>query len=230
MSFPPPMPIFITPLMTDQGIELLRNFEDDPDKLVYSWRFKDLIVDYAVADYDTNPDSRRIIYYCLEVNPDPGYIQMLLASSAKKNVTSLIEKLIAMFDLSLLDDRNDPFDSDGKSFTKAIIKSGNYHIAKDLILRGFLLDSGEDWFKNICKNPNFNHLAVVIDFIDFMIVTTGMLDVNQIVWGYPLVDLIMAGMIIGNEDEVAFRRAVFEHLLSLGADPKAKDRMRQNEF
>lgn len=223
VSLPRPMSMASSALRNDRYVEKLQNFEESPEHVIYYNRTKSLVIFHVVADYDTNPCSRKIINYCLQFNPDPGYIEMLLASAVRQNVVSVIEKLITMFDLSLVEDRDDSYDYQEKSFTKAVVKSGNYHIAKDLILRGFLLDSAVVWYITICRFPELNHLDSVIDFINFLITTTEMLDVNQYIGGYPLLTFTLAGN-AANAADLAFRRAVAEHLLTLGADPKAGDR------
>lgn len=92
----------------------------------------------------------------------------------------------------MIDDEDDEFDFFETSFSLAFVRSGNYHIAKDLILKGYPVDTADVWIEKICVVSMYENIDLVFDFLDFLIVTMGMFDLNsQLIRGQLALHLLL---------------------------------------
>lgn len=217
-----PLKIGMQPLIQDEYIELFQNFEENTRDVLYNSRIKRFIVDHAVETYEQNPISRQIINYCLQYGADSVYIHMLLASAVRKNVISLIYEILDSHEVSLIEDASDIIDYHEESFTKAVIDSGNYKIAKDLKLRNVTMDSPMNWIYNMALRPKWKHIVAAIDFIDFLIDTAGSLDLNNLNIGYPFLHIVLDGR-CEHKSHFHFKQALAQHLVRRGANPNLED-------
>lgn len=217
-----PLKICMQPLVQDEYVELFEKFEENPRVVLYNRRVKRFIVDQAVETYERNPISRQIINYCMQYGADPVYIDMLLASAVRKNVTSLIDEILYSHEVSLIEDASDIIDYHEESFTKAVIDSGNYKIAKDLMLRSVTMDSPVVWIYNMALRPKWKHIAAVIDFIDFLIDTIGSLELNNPNNGCLFLNIVLDGH-CEHENHYRFKQALAQHLVRRGANPNLAD-------
>lgn len=222
MSLAPPLSLHLGIFINDDRIELLENFENSPSEVLYDRILKDFIVDSAVIAYEQDPISRQIIHHCLEYTSGTGYINMVLSSAIRKNVTNLIFELVSMENVSFIDEQKETWDYLGKSFTKAIVVSGEYQIAKDLILKGVLLDSPDVWISHMANNPKLDHIDAVIGFLDFLIIKIGSFDVNMKINGCPVLNRVLFGR-RDNENHLLCIQIVAQHLVLRGANPKMTD-------
>lgn len=223
-AIPPPLYVERQVLTDSVGVNMLDEFENTPEGVFNHPKLKHYVLSRAVREYDTDLMSRKIINHCLEYGSHFGYIRMILAAAARQNLVSLIDKLVDMYDVSMIDDEYDPYDIDETSFTRAIVSSGNFHIAKDLIRKGYPLDKAEVWMERICIVSNFHNLDAVIDFLDFMIATMEMFDLNsQFISGMPALHYLLSVRSNCNQ-EFQYRTDVAHHLIRLGADPYIEDR------
>ena len=222
LSLAPPLSLQLGIFVDDDRIELLEKFEENPSEVIYNRMLKDFIVDSAVSAYEQDPISRQIIHHCLEYASGTDYVNMVLSSAIRKDVTNLIEELVSMENVSFIDEQIDFYDHHEKSFTKAIVVSGKYQIAKDLILKGLNLDSPDVWITHIANNPKLEHIDAVIDFLDFLILTIGSFDVNMKINDGPVLNLVLFGR-CDNENHLLCNQVVAQHLVLRGANPKMTD-------
>lgn len=217
-SVPPP-PYNEKQLLRNADIvNLLEDFENNPAGVFDHPKLKHYVLARAVKDYDTDQFSRRIINHCLEYCVETNYMRSILAVAVRYNAISLIDRLIDM-EISLIDDEDDVFDFFETSFSMAVVHSGNYHIAKDLILRGYPVDTADVWMEKICVASVYDNIDVVLDFLDFLINTMGMFDLNrQLIRGQPALHLLLSAR-SNKPQDFQYRTEIAHHLTRLGADP-----------
>lgn len=222
MSLAPPLSLQLGIFVNDDRIEVLEKFEENPSAVLYDRVLKDFIVDSAVVAYEQDPISRQIIHHCLKFTSETEYFKMVLSSAIRKNVTNLILELISMENVSFIDEHQDTWDYHEISFTKAVVVTGKYQIAKYLIVKGVNLDSPDVWISHMANNPKLEYIDLIIDFLDFLILTIGSFDVNMKIHDCPLLNRVFFGR-RDNEKNLLCNQLVAQHLVLRGANPNMID-------
>lgn len=202
-------------------LELIENFESDPAGVYTNENLRTFVVTRPVKDYDTDPLSRKLIHHCLEICTDHEYVKMLIIAAVQHNVASLISKLSLSRDVCLVELSSDPLIRE-RSFTSTVVRSGNFHIAKDFFRLSIVMDKPEVWIETILRNLSWNSIDSTTDFLKFLIVEMNLFDINSKQGGQTILHSVLRFPVF-NDAGYDLKAYVAQYLVHLGADPTIPD-------
>ena len=221
VDLPPPSYYEREVLCDGEVINLLEQFENDPDAVFSHPRLRHYIGTRAVKDYYTDSVSKRIVDYCLEHDENMLYMRLILAAAARYDSFELIQTLVDKFPFSLAE--SDEYDLDETSFTRSVVVSGNYHIAQYLIKENYFVDSADVWVDKICTLIYPGNEYPARNFLTYLIIEKQLYNVNNFINGQqPALHRVLSAP-HQNQKQAEYKLAIANLLMRLGANPHLVD-------
>jgi len=208
-------------------LQLLDNFEQNPEAVFYERYIKCYAFNHAVRDYAHDDTSKEIISYYKEIGLADVFVEALIYYAFYYNVPEVVElfmDFIVSYNAAGLQDQ---YKDD--IWMNGAIEGASFNILKSLIDKDIYIVPPSDMVYAICTRFNMGILGKdpsaiekALDFLKFLIQLRSVVGVNELLRLNELPPLIACLKMKSNNR--ANQQKIVNLLMELGADPYMTDK------